>query len=142
MPPEYAPWLRDLVPLTQNMMKTFDKKRFNKDENHDARILLVLFFSGVVEYYQKSKFLSYGQHRYLAIKVLEYIGFNYETASHVFDRRCELSHFFPELASDGADAFDTGFRCGREYFEHGDERVFDMPKFKELQWSKNGWLKP
>lgn len=141
MPHEYIPWLRDLVPLTQNMMKAFDKKRFNRNENHEARILLILFFCGVVEYYQKAKSLTFGQHRYLAIKVLEHIGFNYETASYVFDRTGELSKYFPELVTDGADAIDAGFRCGREYFEHGDERVFIMPKFKELQWSEKGWLK-
>ena len=142
MPPEYSPWLKDLVPFINSALSNTDKNVFNKDENHDARILLILYVIGVVNYYKETKGITYGQHRFLAIKVLEYAGWNYETASFVFDRSVDISRFVPDLAEDGEDSLDSGYRSARAHFQDGDPRSALMPKVLSLQWKKKGWLKP
>ena len=142
LPPEYTPWLNELAPFVNGSLENIDKKIFNKDENHNARILLALFVIGVVNYYQRAKNLTFGQHRYLAINILVLADWDHETASYLYDYSDNLAQYMPELADDGNDSLDAGFRAGRAYFEDNDICAGLMPKVKSLQWKKKGWLIP
>mgnify|MGYP001137687506 CR=1 FL=1 len=40
IPREYYPWLREIVPFVNSSLNSVDRKRFNKDDNGNARVLL------------------------------------------------------------------------------------------------------
>jgi len=140
IPKEYLVWLKDLVPFVNQCLSNIDIKLFNKDQNHEARLLLAFFVVGVVNYYKDARELTYGQHRYLTVKVLEHAGWEPDMSSTLFDISSEISNYLPELTECTEDSLDAGYRSGKHFFENGDERAFLMPKFKSLQWKKDGWL--
>ncbi len=142
IPEEYYPWVHDLSPFIRVVLSNIDKELFNKDKNREARILLALYVIGIVNYYKEAKRLTCSQHRFLAIKMLEYAGWNNEKASFFYDRAIDMHKYMPELAEDGDDSLDAGYRSARANFEDGDVRAALMAKIKSIQWEKKGWLKP
>ena len=135
LPPEYGPWMDEVSPLMQHCLASVDRKKINRGESENLRILINLFLLGIVDYYRDSKELTYGQHRHLFIAAGQKNGLSYDALSVASDSRDNLQIIAPELIALAGDALDAGYRTSREYFNAGDTRGNFLLAIKLKQWS-------
>jgi hypothetical protein len=142
LPPEYDPWLEDIVPLMGHCLSNVKRKEINKDSNGNLRILINLFLLGIVDFYRDKKELTFGQHRYLYIAAGQKLGMTYDALSVASDSRDNLQIIAPDLILLATDALDAGYRAGREYFNSGDTRGNYLLDIKLKQWSDQSYQPP
>ena len=140
LPPEYKPWMKEVVPLFKHCLGSVNRKEVNQDKNANLRILINLFLLGIIDFYKEMNNLTYGQHRYLYIAAGQKVGLKYDALSDINDLRDNLQQIAPDLVLLAGDALEAGYRTGREYFNAGDTRGSFLLALKLKQGSDPNYI--